>query len=169
MKLILNKKFMRQAIKEARKNLTQMSGGPFGACIVKAGEIIAIARNSVLKTDATSHAEINAIRKASQKLETFDLSGCVIYSTTEPCPMCFSAIHWAKINALIYGTNILDSKKRGFNELSISNRLMKKVGKAKVKIIREFLRDECLKLLKDWDKLENKPLYWLFFYEPEEC
>lgn len=159
MKEDINKKFMRQAVSQARKNLSQISGGPFGACIVKDGKIVASARNTVLKTDATSHAEINAIRKASKKLKTFDLSGCVIYSTNEPCPMCFSAIHWAKITTLIYGTNIPDSKNRGFNELPISNRLMKKAAKSKVKIIRGFMRNDCLKLLEDWDKLEDKPLY----------
>jgi len=155
----LNKKFMRQAIKEAGKNLSGDYGGPFGACIVRNGKVIALGRNSVLKTDATSHAEINAIRKASKKLKTFDLSGCVIYSTTEPCPMCFSAIHWAKISTLIFGTTILDSKKRGFNELSISSRLMKKAGRARFKLIRGFMRKDCLKLLEDWDRLEKKSIY----------
>lgn len=159
MKANLNKKFMRRAIKEAHKNLSGNYGGPFGACVVKNGKVIAIGRNSVLKTDATSHAEINAIREASRKLKTFDLSGCLIYSTTEPCPMCFSAIHWAKISTLIYGTTILDSKKRGFNELAISNRSMKKAGKTRFKLIPGFMRKECLKLLEDWDRLENKPLY----------
>ena len=81
--------FMDKAIKEARKNLKTFDGGPFGACIVKGDRIIAVARNTVLKDDATCHAEVNAIRMASKKLGTFDLSGCDIYSTTEPCPMCF--------------------------------------------------------------------------------
>ncbi len=84
---------MRMAIREARKNLKKMDGGPFGACIVRGGRILAVSRNMVLKNDATCHAEMNAIRIASKKVKGFDLSGCTIYSTTEPCPMCFSAIH----------------------------------------------------------------------------
>jgi tRNA(Arg) A34 adenosine deaminase TadA len=155
----LNEIFMRLAIKEARKNIKTMQGGPFGACIVKNGSVLAVARNQVLDSDATSHAEINAIRKASSKTKSFDLSGCVIYSTTEPCPMCFSAIHWAKIDAVIYGTNICDAKRIGFNELSISCRKMKREGLSKVKLVSGYLKKECLDLFKDWGALENKILY----------
>ena len=150
---------MQLAICEARKNLTTPLGGPFGACIVKGNKVIAVTRNTVLKADASCHAEINAIRLASKKIKTYNLSGCRIYSTTEPCPMCFSAIHWARIDSIIYGNNIADAKKIGFNELSISNVSMKKIGKAKIKIIRGVLRDECNQLFKEWDKLPNKCLY----------
>ncbi|MDD4894530.1 MAG: nucleoside deaminase [Candidatus Omnitrophica bacterium] len=159
MKKALNIKFMKLAIKEARKNIKTMDGGPFGACIVKNGRILAVARNTVLKSDATSHAEINAIRQASRKIKNFDLSGCIIYSTTEPCPMCFSAIHWAKIGMVIYGTTISDAKKIGFNELSISCRDMKKEGSSRVKLSPGVLRKECVRLLRDWGVLENKVLY----------
>jgi tRNA(Arg) A34 adenosine deaminase TadA len=159
MKQRLNAKFMRLAIKEARKNIKTMEGGPFGACIVKNGRVLAVARNTVLKSDATSHAEINAIRKASLRIKNFDLSGCIIYSTTEPCPMCFSAIHWARIEAVIYGTSICDVKKVGFNELSISCGKMKKEGFSKVQLFSGYLKKECLHLLRDWGALENKRLY----------
>ncbi len=155
----LNEKFMKLAVKEARKNIKTMEGGPFGACIVKNGRVISLARNTVLKSDACAHAEVNAIRKASRKIKSFDLSGCIIYSTTEPCPMCFSAIHWAKIKAVIYGTTISDAKKIGFNELTISCRKMKKEGSSRVKLSCNCLRSECLKLLADWGALENKLLY----------
>jgi tRNA(Arg) A34 adenosine deaminase TadA len=155
----LHAKYMAMAICKARENLAKMEGGPFGACIVKGGKVIAVARNTVLKNDASCHAEINAIRLASKKLRTYDLSGCQIYSTTEPCPMCFSAIHWARINRLFYGNCISDAKAIGFNELSISSSLMKKLGKAKVKIIRGLMRGECNQLFKDWDILKNKHLY----------
>jgi guanine deaminase len=155
----LNEKFMKLAVKEARRNIKTMEGGPFGACIVKNGRVISLARNTVLKSDACAHAEINAIREASRKTKNFDLSGCIIYSTTEPCPMCFSAIHWAKIKAVIYGTTIADAKKIGFNELSISSRKMKKEGSSRVRLSRGCLRSECLKLLLDWGVLENKILY----------
>lgn len=147
------------AIKEARKNLKKIDGGPFGACIVKGGRVLAVARNTVLKNDATCHAEINAIRIASKKIKNFDLAGCTIYSTTEPCPMCFSAIHWAGIDTVSYGAGIADARKLGFNELSISAQKLKRIGKSKIKIFPGFLRKECLGLFQDWDKLEEKKLY----------
>jgi tRNA(Arg) A34 adenosine deaminase TadA len=121
--------------------------------------VLAVARNSVLKNDATAHAEINAIRKACAKLKSFDLSGCVIFSTTEPCPMCFGAIHWARIDRVVFGTSISDVKKRGFNELCISNRKIKSLGKLKVKIHPSYLRNECLDLLREWDRLPGKKVY----------
>lgn len=150
---------MRLAIKEARKNLKSISGGPFGACIARGNKVLAVARNTVLRHDASCHAEINAIRIASRKIKNFDLSRCFIYSTTEPCPMCFSAIHWSRIKTIIYGTKIQDVKKLGFNELSISNARMKSLGVSKVKVIGGFLSDECRKLLKDWDRLDAKVAY----------
>jgi tRNA(Arg) A34 adenosine deaminase TadA len=151
--------FMSLALKEAGKNLSDMRGGPFGACIVKGGKVIAVSRNTVLKRDATCHAEVNAIRMASKKLKNYDLSGCSIYSTTEPCPMCFSAIHWSGIDMLVYGNTIADAKKIGFNELPISSARMKKLGRAKIKIIAGFMRDEANQLFKRWSKLPGKKLY----------
>lgn len=159
MKLKPREKFMLLAIKEARKNIYSMEGGPFGACIVKGQRVVALARNKVLASDATSHAEVNAIRAASLALKSFDLSGCVIYSTTEPCPMCFSAIHWAKIDAVIYGTDIKDAKRIGFNELGISCRKMKVSGKSGVKIFSRFLYPQCLVLMQRWAGCKNKMLY----------
>ena len=147
------------ALREAEKNLSDMRGGPFGACIVKGGKVIAVSRNTVLKQDASCHAEINAIRNASKKLKTYDLSGCWIYSTTEPCPMCFSAIHWAGINVLVYGNTITGAKRIGFNELSITSARMKKLGGAKLKVIPGFMRNEANQLFKKWDKLPNKKSY----------
>jgi len=155
----MNKKFMMLAILEARKNLVNVQGGPFGACIVKKGRVIAVTRNTVLSHDATCHAEINAIRLAAKKLKTFDLSGCEIYSTTEPCPRCFAAIHWAKIGRIYYGTTISDVRKRGFNELCISNSVLKKIGRSTVKIVRDYARKECLDLLMEWDRLPKKQTY----------
>jgi len=150
---------MRLAIKEAGKNLKKMDGGPFGACIVKGNKVLAVARNLVLKKDATCHAEINAIRIASRRLKTFDLSGCVIYSTNEPCPMCFAAIHWARIDKIVYGTTIKDARRAGFNELKITDRRLKSLGKSKVSVIPGYMRKECLELLKRFNGLPNKKLY----------
>lgn len=154
-----NDQCMRIAIREARKNLKTMEGGPFGACIVKGRRVLAVARNTVLKEDATCHAEINAIRKASKKVSSFDLTGCVIYSTTEPCPMCFSAIHWARIDTVIYGTTIKDAERIGFNELKINGSLLKALGKSKVRLKKTQCIAECRKLFADWQKLAHKRLY----------
>ncbi len=161
MNIGLDEKYMRLAIEEAYKNFTLKEGGPFGACIVKDNQILGLGRNKVITTDASSHAEVNAIREASKKINSFDLSGSIIYSTTEPCPMCFSALHWARVEAIVYGTGIGDAKEVGFNELSISNQELKNLGKAKVKLYPGFLLKECRQLFKDWkDKgLDKEILY----------
>mgnify|MGYP001593591109 CR=1 FL=1 len=153
------RRFMTKAIHEARKNIARPDGGPFGACIVKDGKIVAAARNTVLKNDATSHAEVNTIRKASKKLGTFDLTGCEIYSTTEPCPMCFGAIHWARIGTVYYGTGIRDAARAGFHELRISNAQMKVLGRSKVRLVPGFMADECLGLFESWLVLPEKKRY----------
>ncbi len=153
-------KYMHLALAEARKNLKTSDGGPFGACIVKGKQVVAVARNTVLSCqDPTCHAEINAIRVASRKFKDYCLAGCVIYSTTEPCPMCLSAIHWAKIDIVYFGTTIPDVKKLGFDELSISCKKMIFFGKSKIKIVPGFLARECFELLEDWNKLEKKQVY----------
>jgi len=156
MKHVLNPKYMRLAIKAAEKSLKALDGGPFGACIVKSGKVVAVAGNTVFRQDATCHAEVNAIRIASKKLGTYDLSGCVIYTTTEPCPMCFSAIHWSGISCIVFGTRIADATRAGFNELPISAQSLKRQGRAGVKIRAGFLAQECRKLFQDWKELENK-------------
>ncbi len=151
--------YMEMAIREACKNLKSLGGGPFGACIVRDGAVLAVARNSVLRNDATAHAEINAIRKACRRLGTHDLSGSVIYSTTEPCPMCFSAVHWARIGTIVYGTSIADARRTGFHELEISSRRLKALGRSPIAIIGDFLRPECLELFERWSALPDKRLY----------
>lgn len=159
MNLKSQEKFMKLAINEARKGILK-GQTPFGACIVKNGKIISCVHNHVWKnTDSTAHAEVLAIREACKKLKTIELSECVIYSTCEPCPMCFSACHWAKISKIIYGVEIKDALMAGFNELVISNKKMKQIGKSSVKIIDRFLRDENLKLFSFWLKIKNKRVY----------
>lgn len=108
---------MQLAINEAYEGIGKKEGGPFGAVIVKNGKVISSAHNTVIKNnDATCHAEINAIRKASKVLNNFDLSGCELYTTGKPCPMCKSAIKWAKIKKVYYGCNYTDAKNIGFDE-----------------------------------------------------
>lgn len=154
------KKWMELSIRSAREGIKKLEGGPFGACIVKDGRVLAVAHNTVLKDkDPTCHAEIHAIHIASRKLKRFDLSDCVIYSTTEPCPMCFSAIHWARISEVVFGTRISDVQRRGFHELSISSRTMKHLGKSPTRITAGFMKKPCLQLLEEWDQKENKLTY----------
>src|SRR5512141_705961 len=154
-----DRRFMIRAMREARRNVSRPDGGPFGACIVKDGRIVAVARNTVLRDDATCHAEVNAIRRASKKLETFDLTGCEIYSTTEPCPMCFGAIHWARIGTVYYGTGIRDAAKAGFHELRISNARMKAMGRSRIRLVPGFMRAECLELFEAWLVTPGRKLY----------
>ena len=145
--------YMQRALDDASEHLAQNHGGPFGACVVHGDQVIAVAHNTVLQQhDPTCHAEINAIRNAAQALGRHDLSGCVIYSTTEPCPMCFGAIHWARLDALVYGTSIGDVHALGFNELGVSNDYLKHAGASPVQLIGGFMRQECLELLSAWQK-----------------
>lgn len=110
-------RWMAAACDEALKGMDTNEGGPFGAAIVRKGEIIATAHNEVLVTnDPTAHAEINAIRKASEKLSTYDLSECVLYTTCYPCPMCMGAIFWARIPTVYYASSMEDAEEGGFDD-----------------------------------------------------
>ncbi|MDO8625387.1 MAG: nucleoside deaminase [Candidatus Diapherotrites archaeon] len=158
----MNKKdLMIRAVLEASKNLKSLDGGPFGAVIARKGRVLAVAHNTVLRTkDPSCHAEVNAIRLAARKLKSFDLSGgSELFSTTEPCPMCFSAIHWARIDHVYYGTTIADVGKLGFNELAIPASRMKRLGQSRVKLTKGFLKTECAELLKRWKSLPIRPVY----------
>ena len=154
-----DEKFMRLAINKAKQGIKK-GQTPFGACIVKEGEIISCTHNVVWKNnDITAHAEINALRTACRKLKSIDLSGCTIYSTCEPCPMCFTACHWAKIDKIIFGARINDAQKFGFNECTISNKKMKQSSKSPIEIIGDFLREENIALFKLWFGKKNKKAY----------
>ncbi|MBF0388404.1 MAG: nucleoside deaminase [Candidatus Omnitrophica bacterium] len=142
---------MRLAIARAREGI---AGGqtPFGACIVTADGVVAACDHNVVwkTTDITAHGEVNTIRVACRALGTIDLSGCVIYSTTEPCPMCFSAIHWARIRRIVFGASISDAQAAGFNELTIANDIMKSAGHSPVLIEGGCLSAECRELFREW-------------------
>jgi tRNA(Arg) A34 adenosine deaminase TadA len=151
--------FMHMALREASRGMRRGAGGPFGACIVRDGLIVALAHNRVLASgDPTRHAEVVAIGRAARHLGTHVLNGCTIYSTTEPCPMCFSAIHWAQIDRIVFGTSIADVKRLGFNELSISNRTLKRLGRSRVTLDQASKRD-CAELLESWAALAAKKTY----------
>lgn len=133
---------------------------PFGACVVRQGRAVACEHNRVWEqTDITAHAEVVAIRRACQVLGTVDLSQCVIYSTTEPCPMCFSAIHWARIGRIVFGTSIADAQAFGFHELEISNQQMKRLGQSPVRVKRGCLRPRCLQLFEHWQQRDDARSY----------
>jgi tRNA(Arg) A34 adenosine deaminase TadA len=111
------RKFMRAAIRLARKGMNKNSGGPFGCVITRNGKIIARAHNSVTDlNDPTAHAEVVAIRKACRKLKSFQLSGCEIYASCEPCPMCFGAIYWARPDKVYYAATREDAAGAGFDD-----------------------------------------------------
>lgn len=151
---------MKKAIASAKKSIKKGEGGPFGACIVdKKGNVISYSGNQVWKClSPTAHAEIRAIEKATKKLKKIDLTGCTLYSTTEPCPMCFSAIHWAKISRIVFCTTINEAAKFGFNELKITNFQMKKMGNLKKPLLEQDLEyyDDCILLFKEWKKSKGK-------------
>lgn len=150
---------MRRAIEKAREGIAR-GQTPFGACIVRDGRVVACEHNVVwATTDITAHGEVNAIRVACKALGTIDLSGCTIYSTCEPCPMCFSAIHWAKIPTIVFGARIEDAKAAGFSELEVANTTLKQLGKSPVKIEEDFMRDECAALFREWTARADRKSY----------
>ncbi len=152
------KKFMRKAIALSIKNITK-GGGPFGAVIVKDGKIVSTGVNRVtVCTDPTAHAEVNAIRKASKKLGTFDLGGCEIYTSCEPCPMCLGAVYWAHLDKMYYGNTKTDAKKIGFDDSFIYDEIELKPENRKVKTI-QLLPNEAIKAFDKWTKTEAKIEY----------
>lgn len=154
-----DKIYMQMAIDKAKEGVDK-GQSPFGACIVKNDKIIACDHNIVWSsTDITAHGEIHAIRNACRNIDSINLSGTTIYSTCEPCPMCFTAIHWAKIDKIVYGARIEDAERFGFNELAVSNLLLKELGLSQVKIMGDFLRDECVTLFEYWASLHSSKTY----------
>ena len=152
-------KFMKLSVEEAFKGMRAEDGGPFGAVIIKDGEIIAVGHNEVIKTnDPTAHAEIVAIRKATKLLGRFDLSDCEIYSSCEPCPMCFSAIHWAKMKTLYFAANRNDAADIGFDDQYIYDVIEGKDVPEQVNVIK-IDRDEALGPFQEWDQKMNKVEY----------
>lgn len=124
---------------------------PFGCCITKEGLLVACAHNTVWRdTDPTRHAEINAIRLACRRLGTIDLSGCTLFATCEPCPMCFSAAHWARVSRVVFGASIEDAQKAGFNEIRLSARELRKLSGNEMELVPGFMQEECRRLFELW-------------------
>ncbi len=151
-------RFMREAIRLSEESVKN-GGGPFGAVIVKDGKIIAAASNKVTQNnDPTAHAEVSAIREAAKKLNTFNLSGCEIYTSCEPCPMCFGAVYWARLDKLYFANTKQDAKAIGFDDSFIYEEINLPYERRKIPNI-QILRNEALKAFKDWEENEDKTEY----------
>ena len=149
-------KYMKMAINEAKKGILAGHGGPFGCVIVKDGVVVGKGHNQVIKNqDPTCHGEIMAIHKACKKLKTFDLSGCELYTTGEPCPMCLGAILWANIDKVYFGCNIIDTEKIGFRD----SKFYAMTDEEKGLFVQELDRKACLKLYDLYMSLEDKKEY----------
>ncbi len=154
-----DEQYMRLAVDVARKGIAA-GQTPFGACLVKADRVLACAHNGVwANLDITAHAEVQAIRAACTELQTVDLSGCVLYSTCEPCPMCFSASHWARVARIVYGAEIADAQRAGFHELMIANRTLKQLGESSIELAGGLLRGDCLALFDSWITRPDRRAY----------
>lgn len=150
--------FIHQAIELAKANISN-GGGPFGAIIVKNGAIIASGANRVTAScDPTAHAEVMAIREASQKLQTWDLCGCTIYSSCEPCPMCLSACYWAHVDRIVYAALADDAKQAGFDDAFIYNEFQLPVKERKI-VFENMQRNQAKEVFSIWIKTENKIKY----------
>jgi guanine deaminase len=158
MEIRTNEEFMRMAIRMSIENVEQ-GGGPFAALIVKNGEIVSTGINSVAEDiDPTAHAEINAIRSATQKLQQFKLTDCVLFTTCEPCPMCLGAVYWAGISTIYYGNSREDAGKYGFDDSHIYQQIGLPLDKRQVRFNR-ILDKEAIEAFNYWDQKSDKIQY----------
>ncbi|PWH85387.1 nucleoside deaminase [Brumimicrobium oceani] len=154
----LQKEYMRRAIELSKESVAN-GGGPFGAVIVKDGKIIAESSNSVtIDNDPTAHAEVNTIRKACKALNTFELVGCEIYSSCEPCPMCLGAIYWSRLDELYFANTKKDAADIGFDDSFIYDELNVSVEKRRVKTS-QFMREEAIVAFQNWEEKVDKTEY----------
>jgi len=152
-------RFMQQAIDLSREKMLAGEGGPFGAVIVLDGEIIGKGWNRVSSTnDPTAHAEIVAIRNSCETLNTFELNGCVLYSSCEPCPMCLGAAYWAGIRKVVYGADRFDAEKAGFRDNFIYLELTRQ-NHQRIIEMEQILKEESINSFKLWEEFEDKIEY----------
>ena len=150
---------MRRAIRLAQNGIDSNQGGPFGAIVVRNGEIVAEGCNQVTSTnDPTAHAEVVAIRNACEKLGSFQLDDCVIYTSCEPCPMCLGAIYWARPAQVFYGCTREDAAEIGFDDQFIYDEIKKTIDERQLRII-NFLREEALVVFENWANKPDKTEY----------
>ncbi len=154
-----NPEFLRRAIALATRNVLTAVGGPFGAVIVHEGKIVGEGANSVTATnDPTAHAEVNAIRAAAKSLGTFTLTGCQLYTSCEPCPMCLSAAYWARLDAVYYGASAADAARAGFDDAFLYAELRKEANQRKLGAA-QLLADEAWASFAAWIASPNKIEY----------
>lgn len=153
-----NDELMRAAIRLSEENVAN-GGGPFGAVIARGGEIIATGVNRVTASnDPTAHAEVSAIRRAAQQLGTFNLSGCEIFTSCEPCPMCLGAIYWARLDRVYYANTKADAKAAGFDDSFIYDELALPRDRRKLPSV-PMMRNEAIKVFEEWVRKEDKVEY----------
>ena len=151
--------FMEEAIRLSLENMRSGRGGPFGAVIVKDGKVISRGFNQVTSAnDPTAHAEVVAIREACKALNTFSLEGCEIYTSCEPCPMCLSAIYWARIDRVFYGNTKDDAAAIAFDDDFIYRELDRKIPERALPMT-QMMREEALAAFREWDEKEDKIRY----------
>lgn len=152
-------KFMKEAVNAALKGMNKNEGGPFGCVVVKNGEIIGRGNNKVTSTnDPTAHAEVIAIREACKTLDSFQLEGCEIYTSCEPCPMCLGAIYWARPDKVYYGSNHEDAANIGFDDEFIYKEIPLPNTERSIPFI-QLARDVALKVFQEWSVKEDKTEY----------
>lgn len=148
--------FMEKAIALATENVTSSRGGPFGAVIVRGGEIVATGTNLVTAiNDPTAHAEVVAIRNAAAALATFDLTGCEIYSSCEPCPMCLAAIYWAHCDAIFYGNTSADAAEAGFDDAVLYEEIKRPLDQRRIPAI-NLLREKAISNFEAWRQFAGR-------------
>lgn len=154
-----DKKFIERAIALSEKGMDNNAGGPFGAVVVKNGEIIAEGYNEVTSSnDPTAHAEVVAIRKACGGLGTFQLTDCIVYTSCEPCPMCLGAIYWARPKAVYYACTKEDAAEIGFDDHFIYDEIDKDISERNIKFI-NLGREEGKEIFKKWETKEGRTDY----------
>jgi len=154
-----DKEFMRRAIRLAQNGIDSNQGGPFGAIVVRNGEIVAEGCNQVTSTnDPTAHAEVVAIRRACETLKSFQLDDCVLYTSCEPCPMCLGAIYWARPSKIFYAATHRDAASVGFDDQFIYEEIEKEVDERQIKTV-NLLREEGLKVFRNWENKADKTEY----------
>lgn len=155
----MNAEFMWEAIRLSIQNIREGIGGPFACVIVKDGKIVARGTNSVTSTnDPTAHAEIVAIRNACKELKTFQLTGCEIYTSCEPCPMCLGAIYWARPDKIYFANGRADAAKIGFDDEFLYEELPKKIAQRKIPTA-QLMREEALAAFHEWEQKQDKIKY----------
>ena len=155
----VHEQFMARAIELSIENVQSGRGGPFGAVIVREGRIVAEGVNGVtLRNDPTAHAEVSAIRDACQKLGVFDLAGCEIYSSCEPCPMCLGAIYWARLDRIYYAGTAEDASRAGFDDAFIYGEFRRAAGERKIPM-HSMMRTEAQAAFRAWEERDGKTPY----------